>query len=47
MKLTSKMKNVQLGKYFGLDFALDRGPILSCWEGEVKSTHNPFLEFKG
>ena len=29
---------VQLGKDFGLDFALERGQILIYWE--VKSTHS-------
>ena len=31
-----------------LDFALERGQILICGEGEVKSTHNPYsLDLKG
>ena len=33
-------KSVQLGKDFGLDFALERGQILIC--GEVKQTHSPW-----
>ena len=32
--------SVQLGKDFGLDFALERGQILIC--GELKSTNSPW-----
>ena len=34
----TKQTSVQLGKDFGLDFALERGQILIC--GEVKLTHS-------